>query len=274
MITVLRAPPFATIQDLGRFGHRASAVPVSGAMDPASLARANALAGNAAGLAALEWSIGAGELRLAPGVVVGLAGADAVVRREGDVLSVTEFGSGAWLYLAIRGGVDVPEVLGSRSTYLPGGFGGLEGRLLRTGDVLQIGSGGSGSRGGRLAAGAPSAAGWDPATFEIIPGPDRHLLDQPVWEEFLATGWAVSRAVSRAGYRLDGPALAFEASADFASAPVCVGTVQLPPGGRPIVLMPDGPTVGGYPRIAVIVSGHLGRFAQRRPGEPVRFAIR
>ncbi|HEX2449700.1 MAG TPA: biotin-dependent carboxyltransferase family protein [Gemmatimonadales bacterium] len=270
MITLLRAPPFAAIQDLGRFGHRGSAVPVSGAMDPGSLARANALAGNDPNLAAMEWGIGAGQLRLAPGVVVGLAGADASVRREGDVLNVVEFQAGAWLYIAFRGGIDVPLVLGSRSTYLPAGFGGFEGRLLRTGDVLRVGAGGSGAK---QPVPDSSLSRLNPGTFTVVPGPDRPLLDEPTWRRFLAAEWIVSRAVSRAGYRLEGPLLPFEAPDDLPSAPVCPGTVQLPPGGRPIVLMPDGPTVGGYPRIAVVVSGDLGRFAQRRPGESVRFSL-
>jgi biotin-dependent carboxylase-like uncharacterized protein len=271
MITVLRAPPFASVQDLGRVGHRAVAVPVSGAMDPAALGRANALAGNEAGLAALEWGIGTGELRLAPGIGIGVAGADASVRREGDVLSVVDFSSGAWLYIAVRGGIDVPIVLGSRSTYLAGCFGGFEGRLLRTGDVLRAGTGGSRTR---PAPGPPPPSTSDPGAFEIVPGPDRDFLEDRAWQQFLETRWTVSRAVSRAGYRLDGPALAVEAPADLPSAPVCPGTVQLPPGGRPIVLMPDGPTVGGYPTIAVVVSEDLGRLAQRRPGEPVRFVPR
>ncbi len=271
MITVLRAPPFATVQDLGRFGHRGSAVPSSGAMDPAALARANGLAGHEPGLAAIEWGIGAGQLRLAPGVIVGLAGADATARWDGDVLSIDEFGSGAWLYIAVRGGIDVPEVLGSRSTYLPASFGGFQGRLLRSGDVLKTGAGGSGRE--RARGGAPKRP-LDPATIRVLPGPDRTLLDDEAWQRFLTIEWTVSRAVSRAGYRLEGPPLPLEPPDDLPSAPVCPGTVQLPPGGRPIVLMPDGPTVGGYPRIAVVLSAELGRLAQRRPGEPVRFRLR
>ncbi|HET8623910.1 MAG TPA: biotin-dependent carboxyltransferase family protein [Gemmatimonadales bacterium] len=271
MITVVRAPPFATVQDLGRYGHRAAAVPVSGAMDPVSLARANGLVGNEPGLAAVEWGIGAGSLRLAPNTVVGWAGADVSIRREGDMLTVTAFRSGAWLYIAAQGGIDVPVVLGSRSTYLPGSFGGLEGRLLRAGDRLPTGRANVGRADRDTVTQAPT---FGASAFEIVPGPDRHLLHDRVWKEFLETEWTVSRAVSRAGYCLDGPVLAFEASADLPSAPVCPGAVQVPPGGRPIVLMPDGPTVGGYPRIAVVVSGELSRLAQRRPGEPVRFSLR
>lgn len=268
MITVLRAPPFATVQDLGRFGHRSSAVPPSGAMDPDALVRANLAVGNQPGAAAIEWGIGAGRLRLASEVVVAIAGADVVAQREGDELAIDELRSGAWAYVAVAGGVDVPEVLGSSSTYLPGGFGGVEGRLLRTGDVLRAGP----PKTGREVAGeTPPPLPDSESPIGVIAGPDRGLLTDAAWAAFLTTEWTVSRAVSRAGYHFDGPALPFHLPNDFPSAPVCPGTVQLPPGGRPIALMPDGPTVGGYPRIAVVVTREVGRLAQRRPGESVRF---
>jgi biotin-dependent carboxylase-like uncharacterized protein len=270
MITLLKAPPFATVQDLGRYGYRGSAVPPSGAMDPAALARANLAAGNPPAAAAIEWGIGAGRVTLSPGLTVALAGADAVARREGDVLAIEELRSGAWLYLAVGGGVDVPEVLGSRSTFLPGRFGGLEGRLLQSGDVLGGGGGGGGGPGGGEEPPPPIDVR---RAIEIVPGPERAMLTTEVWNQFLAADWTVSRAVSRAGYRLDGPALPLDLPDDLPSAPVCPGTIQLPPGGRPIVLMPDGPTVGGYPRIAVILREALGRLAQRRPGESLRFAL-
>jgi len=119
---------------------------------------------------------------------------------------------------------------------------------------------------------ASAPAGEAGAAFPVLPGPDLALVGEAIWRDFLASEWIVSHAASRAGYRLEGPSLPVEAAAELPSVPVCPGTVQLPPGGRPILLMPDGPTVGGYPRIAVLISSELGRFAQRRPGERVRFA--
>jgi len=271
VITVLKAPPFATVQDAGRFGHRSSAVPPSGAMDREALARANLAVGNEPGAAAIEWGIGAGRLGLGPGVEIAIAGASVAARREADLLTIEQVRSGAWAYIAVQGGVDVPEVLGSRSTYLPGGFGGVEGRLLKTGDVLRTGAGGKRREKAEIEL-APSAELHLPV--EIVTGPDRAMLSDESWQRFLTAEWTVTHAVSRAGYRLDGPALPFEPPEDLPSAPVCPGTIQLPPGGQPIVLMPDGPTVGGYPRIAVVLSRSLGRLAQRRPGESVRFVLR
>jgi antagonist of KipI len=271
MITVLKAPPFATVQDLGRFGHRASAVPPSGAMDGEALARANLAVGNEPGAAAIEWGIGAGTLELPASLDWAIAGGGVTARREGDILAIEEVRSGAWAYIAVRGGIDVPPVLGSRSTYLPGRFGGLEGRLLRTGDVLPVGAGRTGREQSGAGGNGELAAAQSGPAIQVVPGPDRTLLPDTAWERFLATEWSVSRSVSRAGYRLDGPLLELDVPEDLPSAPVCPGAVQLPPGGRPIVLMPDGPTVGGYSRIAVVISGALPRLAQRRPGEPVRF---
>jgi biotin-dependent carboxylase-like uncharacterized protein len=270
VITVLKAPPFATVQDGGRWGHRSAAVPPSGAMDAQALARANQMVGNAPGAAAIEWGIGAGRLRLSERLDVALAGGDAMVQRQGDELIINGLRSGAWAYLAVAGGIDVPEVLGSRSTYLPGRFGGLDGRQLRTGDVLRTGAAPRGSERIDIAVEGGDAG----APFSIFPGPERAALGDAVWNQFLSVEWIVTRSVSRAGYRLEGPELPARAGTELSSVPVCPGTVQLPPGGRPIVLMPDGPTVGGYPRLAVLVSSELGRFAQRRPGEPVRFARR
>ncbi|MGH7518497.1 MAG: biotin-dependent carboxyltransferase family protein [Gemmatimonadales bacterium] len=294
MIHVLQAPPFATVQDLGRVGWRHAAVPPSGAMDPVSLRTANAMIGNEPGAAAVEWGIGAGRLEFQRDMEVALAGASfavtmvrsragaggigppkvlerALSMHAGDVLAIQPVGRGAWLYLALAGGIDVPLVLGSRSTYLPGRFGGMDGRLIRTGDVLK-----AASLPACPPAGLPGRRADDPpappsdAPIRVAAGPDRALLSDEAWVRFIAAAWTVSHSVSRAGYRLEGPATRFAAPEALPSAPVCPGVVQLPPGGQPIVLMPDGPTVGGYPRIAVVCED-LGRLAQHRPGEKITF---
>jgi biotin-dependent carboxylase-like uncharacterized protein len=280
VITVLRAPPFATVQDLGRRGHLDAAVPPAGALDQLGLAAGNLLVGNAPGAAALEWALGGGELRLERGATVALTGASATctlggrqldpataARAErGDSLVVERIDHGAWLYIAVSGGIDLPAVLGSRSTYVPARFGGLEGRLLRSGDRLPLGS-----ETGRPAVGpvAPGLTVDSTRPIRILPGCD--LLPTGGWDQVLDSEYVVSRTVSRMGYRLEGGPRSVSITGDRPSAPACVGTLQLPAGGQPIVLLADGPTVGGYARIGVIVTADLGSFAQRRPGEPVRF---
>jgi antagonist of KipI len=297
VIRVLQAPPFATVQDLGRVGWRHAAVPPSGAMDPESLRTANALIGNEPDAAAVEWGIGAGRLEFQRDMELALAGASfavsigrsrkgegrmgppeslerALPMRTGDVLAIEPATRGAWLYFAVPGGIDVPPVLGSRSTYLPGRFGGMDGRLIRTGDLLEAAAlrACPPRRPARPAAHAPVPpidATID-APIRVAAGPDRAILSDDAWTRFVSAEWIVSRAVNRAGYRLEGPAIHFPVPAGLPSAPVCPGVVQLPPGGQPIVLMPDGPTVGGYPRIAVVCAD-LGRLAQHRPGERITF---
>jgi biotin-dependent carboxylase-like uncharacterized protein len=284
VITILRAPPFATVQDLGRGGYLAAAVPRAGALDPFALALANILVGNPPGAAAVEWGLAGGEVRFDRDAEVALSGATAratiagravapghaVRAAAGDVLAVERIELGAWLYVAVSGGIAVPPVLGSRATYLPGRFGGLEGRLLRSGDRLPLGSP-AGRRAVPCAGSPDRSPSVQPTPIGILPGPDRARLPEAAWRWLAASEFRLSPAVSRMGYRLQGPVSALSLP-DLPSAPACIGTIQLPPSGEPIVLMPDGPTVGGYPRIAVVATADLARLAQQRPGEVVRFA--
>ena len=283
MITILRAPPFATVQDLGRVGHLDAAVPRAGALDPFALALANILVGNPPAAAAVEWGLAGGEVRFERDATVALSGAIARATiggrpvgpghasraAAGEVLAVERIEDGAWLYVAVSGGIDVPPVLGSRATYLPGRFGGFEGRLLRSGDRLPLGS--PVARAARTGAPRDLPASALRTPIGLLPGQDLGRLSDTAWRWLVETEFRVSHAVSRMGYRLEGPAPALSLPRDLPSAPACIGTIQLPPSGEPIVLMPDGPTVGGYPRIAVVATADLGRLAQRRPGEVVRF---
>jgi biotin-dependent carboxylase-like uncharacterized protein len=286
VITVLKAPPFATVQDLGRTGHLHAAVPRAGALDPLALIVANLLVGNSRGTAAIEWGLAGGQVRFERDSIIALSGATvratlggrplvgnrAERARAGECLSIERIETGAWLYLAVDGGIAVPPVLGSRATYLPARFGGLEGRLLGTGDRLPLGPGAATVSPQKQA--LPRLRGGETnEPIALLPGPDRELLAGPAWDWLLGTEFRVSRSVSRMGYRLEAPPLPLVLPGDRPSAPACPGTVQLPPGGEPIVLMPDGPTVGGYLRIAVVATTDLGRLAQRTPGERVRFRI-
>lgn len=285
MITVLKAPPFATVQDLGRTGHLSAAVPRAGALDPFALSVANLLVGNSRDAAAIEWGVGGGEVRFDRDATIALSGATARAAiggrpvqkgraepvRAGECLGVERVERGAWIYVAVRGGIDVPPVLGSRATYLPARFGGLEGRLLRTGDRLRLGDAPPAAAAHlRHPAELPSETAGEP--IAVLPGPD-HAVAPAAWGWLQTTEFRVSRALSRMGYRLETQAPSFSLPGDRPSAPACPGTIQLPPGGEPIVLMPDGPTVGGYLRIAVVATADLGRMAQHTPGESVRFRM-
>jgi biotin-dependent carboxylase-like uncharacterized protein len=283
MIEIVAAPPYLTIQDQGRPGHRAEGVPGGGAMDTWGHAVANVVVGNPANSAALEWGLSGGRIRWERGGVFALAGAPVEATLDGDPVAmhqsqraeagselvITRFLSGRFVYIAFSGGVDVPLVLGSRSTYLPARFGGLEGRMVRAGDRLAVGDPGDFAAGFEVP--TDLAPRYDSAEAGIVTGPHAGLFSVETWHVLTGTAFAIDAASDRMGYRLVGPPIEHAGDAALPSAPVCAGAVQIPAGGRPIVLMADGPTVGGYPVIAVVCSADLPVVAQRRPGESLRF---
>jgi biotin-dependent carboxylase-like uncharacterized protein len=282
MIEIIKAPPFITVQDQGREGHRAEGVPSAGAMDQLALALANRLVGNPPGAAGLEWALGAGRIGFtdtraiatgAPGAAARLNGNllspwECVPVKAGDELAIEPPARGRFAYLAISGGLQVPLVLDSRSTYLPGRFGGHEGRRLRTGDRLPLGSASA------LHTQAPVPRNRRPdyaRPIRIVEGPQHDLFGTDAWALLLSGEYTVSGTSDRMGYRLAGPALTHRGPASLPSEPACPGAIQVPDGGAPIILMPDGPTVGGYPKLAVVITADLGVMAQQIPGSHPRF---
>jgi len=287
MIVVTAAPPFATIQDLGRTGFRDSGVPVSGVADRESALALNAMLGNDPNAAMIEWALAGGALQFDRPCTVAIGGADVACTRDGRAVApytplaasagsqlvVSQIIRGRFLLVAIRGGIDVPVVLGSRSTLMSASIGGLDGHRLKTGDVLPIGNAHAAStqpahsieiRGRDLASGD---------AIHVMRGPQADMFDERTWTTFLNAELVVSRASDRTGYRLEGVEIQHSASAASPSEPTCLGAIQVPNGGAPIVIMNDGPTIGGYPKIAVIRAAHLSRFAQLAPGDRVRFAL-
>ena len=287
-LTIARISGFATVQDGGRPGYRADGVPLGGAMDPVSLARANALVGNPATSAAIEWALAGGTVRFSEEAVVAVAGAEVELTRNGavlptnvavrfapgDELAIGRLVRGSYAYVAVRGGIDVPGVLGSRSTYLAAALGGLGGRRLRAGDVVPIGTAGPNER--MPAPASPDAAGAGGArSIRAIEGPNASAFAAEFVTRFWASEFTLSPSSSRTGYRLDREAQADPDPPDRTgiSEPACVGAIQVPDGASAIVLMPDGPTVGGYPKIGVVVSVDIPALAQRMPGDTIRFEL-
>jgi antagonist of KipI len=205
--------------------------------------------------------------------VAGLPWARPFRVRAGEELSLETLDQGCRAYLAVAGGIEVPSVLGSRSTLLSAGIGGFEGRALKPGDRLGV---------------RPSAArpwlspGWFAApalapqpqselTVRVIRGPQADWFSREVWEEFLTTPYRVNPQSDRMGARLEGSALRLPSPRDMTSEAVATGSVQVPPDGQPIVLLAERQTIGGYPKIADIIRVDLGRVAQLRPGDRIRF---
>ena len=230
-------------------------------MDRFALAAANAIVGNALSAAALEWGLAGGSLRFDSDATLALGGAivsatlagepvapfTTLHARPGDELVVQQFDSGRFLYVAVHGGIDVPIVLHSRSTYLPGRFGGFEGRLLRHGDSIRVGIPAGGAPDAGFHAPGELTPAYTAAVVHVTRGPQAELFDDVAWQTFLGEDYRVASASDRTGYRLEGRALSNPAPT-LPSEPSCQGAIQISGDGRPIVLMADAPTVGGYPR--------------------------
>jgi antagonist of KipI len=286
MITITRAPPYLTVQDSGRRRSRASGVPQGGAMDSFALRAANAVAGNNVDDAGLEWALGGGSIRFEQDVVFALGGATAhatlsgrvaapcttIHARSGDELTIEQISGGRFLYLAIAGGIDVPPILGSRSTYLPGRFGGYLGRVLKRGDSLALGPHPSHRPADGFHCAADLLPRYDAGIVHITRGTHADLFDESAWHTLTESEYRVTAASDRTGYKLEGAALANPVGT-LPSEASCAGSIQIPGDGHPIALMADAPTVGGYPKIAVVAEADLPIIAQRSPGDTIRFEL-
>ena len=300
----------STLQDGGRNGFQHLGVPVSGAMDSFSHRVANILVDNKGDEATLEITLRGPRLRFERDELIALCGADlsptidGVVAPEGKALrvragSVLDFGdsvAGCRAYLAIRGGFDVPVVMGSRSTYDSARIGGLEGRALRRGDVLQSGASTSSAYPGlarTLAASkrrfvAPKWAvnqhteklGRSLQIVRILAGRHWDIFPNAARDALIAHEFRIAPDSNRMGCRLEGEGVFADSTDPVARGPgeilseaVTFGTIQIPPSGKPIVLMADRQTVGGYPKIAEVASVDLHLLAQLRPGDRLRFEL-
>lgn len=280
MIEILRAGPLATVQDLGRPGWRDRGLSLCGALDDFALQAGNLLVGNPADAAGLEFTLGPATLGFHAETCIAVTGTDADASldgrplrpwwrqrvRAGQVLKLAAPRERMRSYVTVAGGIAVPPLLGSRSTDLKAGFGGLAGRALRDGD--------------RLPSNPPAtlparAAGihppdWD-ATVRVLPGPEHDEFTAAAREAFWIADWTVTPQSNRMGYRLAGPALLRERGDELASHGVLPGVVQVPPSGQPIVLLADAQTTGGYPKIGVVIRADLWKLGQLRLGARLRF---
>jgi antagonist of KipI len=287
-VEVIAPGLLTSVQDGGRQGSRGLGVRVGGAADTHSLRIANLLVGNDPNIAALEITLSGPSLRLHRATTISLCGAtiDAhvdgialpgwrpIALPAGSTLTLGACRRGARAYLACDGGIDVPVVLGSRSTDLRAGFGGHGGHALRAGDALPLGP----SRASITAKGAPHIASWwidadsdldfaDSIAVHVLPGSDASMPADALY----AGEYAIGAASDRQGLRLRGTALQLVDGRERISEPVVPGTVQLPPDGQPIVLLADAQTVGGYPRICHVIVADLPRLGQRRAGQRLHF---
>lgn len=288
-IEVERGGLLTTVQDLGRPGYQRYGVPWSGAADPASLLHANRAVGNPDGAAGLECTLMGPVLRFRQSLLTALGGADhrallhlpgggrwpvpvgtSVLMPAGSVLRFSGPPDGMRTYLAFAGGVDVPEVLGSRSTYLTAAFGGFEGRALRSGDRLHVGAAPEGAREHRFEPDARRTAAAGALRLRISLGPQEDCFTGDCVSRLPELRFTVSNDSNRMGVRLDGPILEHrEGMKEIVSDANPHGTIQVPPGGHPIVMGADQGITGGYPKIGSVVAPDLARLAQALPGAEV-----
>lgn len=284
-LLVLRAGPAVTVQDGGRFGYQRLGVSPAGPMDAFSHRIAERLVGNPEGTAGLELGPGILELEVAAERVrIGLAGARRTVAVDGrprpwwstllltrgQRLALGPALGGVWSYLAVRGGIDVPPVLGSRATHTLSRFGGLDGRSLREGDVLPIGEAAPAEDAPEGALAAPPEP--EPGPIRVVLGPQEAWFSAAGTATFLGAAWRVSARSDRMAYRLEGPRIEHARSPNIVSDGIVFGSVQVPGAGQPIVLLADRQSTGGYPKIATVIGADLPRLVQVPAGGELRFA--
>jgi len=297
-LTVLKPGLLTSVQDQGRLGFQRHGIVVGGAVDAFAARVANLVVGNDDGAAVLEMALTGPELRAERDLLVAVCGADfgfrvggqeapadrAVAVRRGEVLAFGPARAGARAWLAVAGGIDVPVVLGSRSTYVRARFGGHEGRPLVAGDVVPTGTAPPWAvqLWTRLLAEGRRSPSWSVrpetlgrvaggATVRVTRGPEWDAFTEEAQRTIFASDYEVTKDIDRMGMRLTGPELRLRAPREEVSAAVNVGVVQVPGSGQPIVLLVGRQSVGGYARIAAAATVDLGKLAQFRPGDRIRF---
>jgi biotin-dependent carboxylase-like uncharacterized protein len=294
-VKVIKPGLSTTVQDLGRPGYYHIGIPLSGAMDRLALKAANWLVGNKEGAAVLEAVFMGPELQFTEDATVAVTGADMPPRvngeprqgwtsfkvKKGQTLSFDFLKKGARAYIAVSGGIDVPVVLGSRSTYTLGALGGFKGRKLEAGDKLPVGKG-RGAREGRTVPEKLRRAPGNPAELRMLPGLYWHRITAEAGRHFLEDTWKVAPEADRIGYRFKGgrpiefvprepPFGAGSDPSNIVDACYPYGSIQIPSGTEPIVLHRDAVSGGGYFMVGAVISADMDLIGQLQPHTPARF---
>ncbi|MBS0170298.1 MAG: biotin-dependent carboxyltransferase family protein [Nitrospira sp.] len=288
-IHVVRPGLFTTIQDLGRRGYQRFGVSVSGAMDPWALTVGNRLLGNHDNAAGLEITLQGPELFFEQRLYIAITGADLSPTSDGRAIpmwtvvampagSRLQFGlrkQGTRAYVTVAGGIELPLVLGSRSTHVRSGLGGLEGRALRKSDRLVAGPAPSAATSGvgRMLAPASQPRYVASPTLRVIPGPQADDFIEEALHVLMTSPYCVTSESDRMGYRLEGRVLPHRGSADIISEAVTAGNIQVPSNGQPILLMADCQTTGGYAKLATMIGADRHLAAQVGPGDRLSFVV-
>lgn len=282
-LEVLGTGPMLSVQDRGRHGRKRFGVPAAGAMDGPAMDLANALCGNPADAAALEFTGIGGSFRAGRALRFAVKGGDCAIHvgerlvsageshnvEAGEVVKVGALRGATWGYIAVAGGIAVPEVLGARATHLRFALGGVEGRVLRAGDVLPLGE----AEEGGVCLRAPEALARASAPIRVVLGPQDGYFDAEVSARLGSATFRVTPQRDRMAMVLDGPDLPAARGHDIVSDGIVPGAIQVPASGQAMVLMADSQTTGGYPKIATVITADLPRLAQMPTGAELRFEV-
>lgn len=284
-ILVIKNGFFTTVQDLGRIGYQESGFPVSGAMDTISLRIANMLVDNLEGEAGLELTMTGGRYRFTTSEVIAITGADmepkkngipipmyqAILFDKGDELSFEVAKTGYRTYIAFAGGLKIPRVMGSKSTYTKCKIGGLQGRALKNGDVLEFEAPKAFLTNFLSRKASKVQKTEEDSMIRVILGPQESAFSSKGITTFLEETYVCTSEFDRMGCRLDGAEIEHTASADIISDGISFGAIQVPAHGKPIIMMADRQTTGGYTKIATVITVDLPKLAQKKPGDTIRF---
>ncbi len=285
-IKIIKPGLLTTVQDRGRFGYQQYGVPVSGVMDPYAYRIANLLVGNSPEESVLEVTLIGLELEFNQETVMAITGGNLSPQlnkqplsmwkslrvKAGDRLVFKAVKTGCRSYVAIAGAIDVPLVMGSKSTYTRGFIGGYKGRALKKEDELNLGKPSADLReleGRRAEDGAMEYS--SAITLRVLPGPQDDAFSDQGTETFYGSAYRVTNESDRMGFRLEGPSIEHLEKPDIISDGIAMGAIQVPKHGRPIVMMADRQTTGGYTKIANVITADLPAMAQAKPGDEIRF---
>ena len=284
-LTVQAPGLMTTVQDLGRVGYQQFGVSVSGVMDPRAMKIANILVGNDEGEAVLECTMMGPQLRFNRDNVIAITGGDlgptldnqpvatyaAMVVREGQTLRFTGLRTGCRAYVAFAGGLDVPPVMGSRSTYMKAGIGGVKGRKLEKGDELGLRAPNPEVLNIVQRRIAPEVTGRRDHAVRVVMGPQDDMFTQAGIDTFLGQTYTVTNEFDRMGCRMEGPEIEHRNGGDIISDGIAFGAIQVPTAGKPIIMLADRQTTGGYTKIANVITADFRIIGQLKAGDSVRF---
>jgi biotin-dependent carboxylase-like uncharacterized protein len=277
--------PLSTVQDSGRFGYQKFGMPTAGAMDKYSYKIANLLVDNKEDEAVLEYTLKGPKLKFGNDAIIAITGAESIVKVNGEkikmwqshyiekdsILEILPAQKGLRGYVAFKSGFDLPKIMGSKSTYLRGNLGGYEGRKLKNGDILKINKKLSRKNYVFKSLDKKHRPDFSQKKIRVILGPQDDCFTQNGISKFFNSEFKISTQADRMGYRLEGPEIEHKNGADIISEGIAEGSIKVAGNGKPIIMLADSQTTGGYTKIGTVITTDIDIVSQKRPGDLISF---